>query len=123
MSIFSVTIGVGHPEGGDLTEVSAVADTGAHHTMLPESLLTQLHIQPIVERRFSFADGPMETLGVGQARIVWQGEEWTCPVIFGPEEKYLLGATTLEIFDLAVEPSNQKLVPIVHPERPYLAGR
>ena len=122
MSLFGVTVGVGHPEGGDLTEVSAVVDTGAHHTMLPESLLSQLHIEPLVHRDFGFADGASETLGVGQARISWQDEEWVCPVIFGPEGKYLLGATTIEAFDLAVEPSKQQLVPIVHPERPYSAS-
>ena len=123
MSLFSVTIGVGHPAGGDLNEVAAVVDTGAHHTMLPEPLLTQLHIEPMVQRNFGFADGATETLGVGQARIAWQGEEWVCPVIFGPDGKFLLGATTLEAFDLAVEPGRQQLVPIIHPERPYLGGR
>lgn len=122
MSLFSVIIGVGHPAGGDLDEVSAVVDTGAHHTMLPESLLTYLHIEPQVRRNIEFGDGATETLGVGQARIAWQDEEWVCPVIFGPEGKYLLGATTLEAFDLAVEPGRQRLVPIIHPERPYLGG-
>ncbi len=126
MPIFSVDIAIGHPSGADLTEVLALADTGAHHSahhsMMPESLLAQLHIQPIVERNFTFADGGVETLGIGQARIPMHGEKWTCPVIFGPEGKYLLGATTLEAFDLAVDPSRQRLVPVIHPERPYLTG-
>ena len=46
MTVFSVAIEVGHPVGGDLTQVSALVDTGAHHSMMPESLLEQLHIQP-----------------------------------------------------------------------------
>lgn len=120
MTVFSVTIGVGHPAGGDLTDVLALVDTGAHHSMVPESLLEQLHIQPIAERNFSFADGGTEILGIGQARIAMLGEEWTCPVIFGPEGKYLLGATTLEAFDLAVDPSRRELVQLIHPERPYI---
>ena len=91
MTIFSVDIAIGHPSGADLTEVLALADTGAHHSMMPESLLAQLHIQPIVERNFTFAVGGVETLGIGQARIAMHGEKWTCPVIFGPEGKYLLG--------------------------------
>ena len=38
MGTFNVLIGVGHPSGGDLTEVLALADTGATHTVLPASL-------------------------------------------------------------------------------------
>ena len=121
MTVFSVAIEVGHPVGGDLTQVSALVDTGAHHSMMPESLLEQLHIQPIAKRNFSFADGGAEILGIGQARIAILGEEWVCPVIFGPEGKYLLGATTLEAFDLAVDPSRRELVQLIHPERPYLS--
>ena len=119
MSLFSVTIGVGNPEGGDLIEISAVVDTGAHHTMLPQSLLEQLHVQPIMERNIGFADGNRRVLGIGQARISHGGYEMTCPVIFGPDEKYLLGATTLEIFSLSVDPVNHTLVPVEFVGRPF----
>ena len=119
MGKFSVTVGVGHPQGGDLAEVSAMVDTGATHSMIPESLLTQLQVRPLVERSVGFADGRKETLGVGQARIAFQGEEWICPVIFGPEDQYLLGATTLEAFELVVDPSGQRLVPAEYLARPF----
>ncbi len=119
MGILSVIIEIGHPDGGDMTEVEAVVDTGATHTMLPESLLTQMHIQPMLERSFGFADGKEHRMGVGLCRIGWQGDQFNCPVIFGPEGKYLMGATTLEIFDLAVEPSIPRLVRRIHHERPY----
>ncbi len=122
MTTFSVAIQVGHPAGGDSTEVTALVDTGAHHSMLPKSLLEQLHIFPIAERNFTFADGAVEVLDIGQARVFMRDEEWICPVIFGPEGKYLLGATTLEAFDLAVDPSRQRLVPVIHPEKPYLTS-
>ena len=119
MGPFSVAIGVGHPDGGFRAEVSAAVDTGAAHTMLPASLLTQMRIQPTLEQKFRFADGSEKTFGVGFCRITWQGDEAICPVIFGPEDQYLLGATTLEIFDLAVEPVAQRLAPRIHYERPY----
>ena len=112
MSLFSVVIGVGNPEGGDLTGVSAVVDTGAHHTMLPQSLLEQLRIQPIMERSIGFADGNRRDLGIGQAKIDLDDIEMICPVIFGPEEQYLLGVTTLEIFSVSVDPVNHVLVPV-----------
>ena len=119
MSLFSVIIGVGNPEGGDMTEVSAVVDTGAHHTMLPQSLLEQLRVRPIMERSIGFADGNREMIGIGQASIAYEGLEMTCPIIFGPEERYLLGATTLEIFSMSVDPVNHKLVPVDFEGRPF----
>ena len=119
MGLFSVNIGVGHPDGGDRAEVSAAVDTGSLHTMLPEWLLTQMRIQPMLERSFRFANGGEVPLGVGFCRITWQGDAALCPVIFGPEYQYLLGATTLEIFDVAAEPVTQTLVPRIHYERPY----
>ncbi len=96
-----------------------MVDTGATHAMLPESLLEQLHIEPLVQRRFGIADGGDRLWGVGQARIAYQDEEWGCPVIFGPEGLYLLGATTLEAFDLVVDRSGKELVPAEHLARPF----
>ena len=46
------------------------------------------------------------------------GIEWHCPVIFGPEDQYLLGATTLEIFNLMVDPVAGELIPRVLRARP-----
>ena len=118
MSLFTITVGIGNPAGGDLTEMSAMVDTGAYHTMLPESLMTQLHIRPVIERSIGFADGNRKVMGIGQARIACAGDEMICPVIFGPEDTYLLGATTLEIFSLAADPVNHTLVPVQLQARP-----
>ena len=118
MGTFNVDLEAGHPDGGDRVGVSAAVDTGALHTMLPESLLTQLHIQPVLEQSFRFADGNEKTLGVGLCRIAWQYLQFDCPVIFGPEGKYLMGATTLEIFSLAADPVNRTLVRVTREARP-----
>ena len=123
MGLFTVTIGVGHLDGGDLVEVSALVDTGAYHTVLPASLLAQLQVRRLAEQIFEFADGNEESLSVGLARISWQDKEFPCPVIFGAEDKYLMGASTLESLDLMVDPRRNKLVPFIHPERPYSGGR
>ena len=118
MGTFNVTLEVGHPDGGDRVGVSAAVDTGSLHTLLPESLLTQIRIQPMLEQNFRFADGNEKTLGVGLCRIVWQNLQFDCPVIFGPEDKYLMGATTLEIFSLAADPVNRTLVRVTPEVRP-----
>jgi hypothetical protein len=41
------------------------------------------------------------------------GETLTCPVVFGPPGSlYLVGATTLEIFGVHVDPITRRLKPI-----------
>ena len=114
MGTFRVEIGVGHPQGGDLHPVSALVDTGATHSMMPASLLAALSLTPLKQVRFRIANGERVEYGVGEARFRIEDQVRTCPVIFGPEGRYLLGATTLEILDLMVDPTapNPSLIPL-----------
>ena len=111
MGIFTVELGVGHPAGGDLAPVDAVVDTGAAHSMLPESLLTRMSIPPLERQEFIIADGSAVNYGFGIARFGLDNRERPCPVIFGPEGNYLLGASALEIFNLVVDPAGGQLLP------------
>ena len=111
MSMFRVSLGVGNLDGGDLAPVQAVVDTGAAHSMLPESLMTQLRIEPRQRLGFILADGSRVQYGYGFARFSIGGDERPCPVIFGPDDNYLLGATTLEAFNLLVDPRGEQLLP------------
>ena len=111
MSMFTVPIGVGHPDGGDLYPVDAVVDTGAVHSMLPASLLAGLEIAPQEHLRFILADGSRVRYGFGMARFRVEDMERQCPVIFGPDNNYLLGATALETFNLLVDAGGERLVP------------
>ncbi len=80
--------------------------------MIPASLLTQtLHLLPKEELVFVLADGSRQRYGWGEARFKIEGREMTSPVVFGPENRYLLGATSLQIFNLAVDPTHHRLVP------------
>ncbi len=108
---FEELVGIGHPGGGDLAEASALVDTGSHHSMMPDSLLRSLGIRPNREGKYGFADGSFQTLGVADCRIRIGGEVRYCPVIFGPDDQHILGATTLEIFELMVDPVEQRLSP------------
>ena len=112
MGTFEVQIGVGHPHGGDLRPVSPLVDTGAIHSMMPESLLTDLRLAPLEWVRFTLADGSAVHYGFGEARFGIEGRQRTCPVIFGPEGQYLLGATTLESFNLVADTTNLQLIPV-----------
>ena len=79
--------------------------------MMPESLLESLRLTPLETQSFVLADGRKVEYGYGMARIAIEGKERPCPVIFGPEGNYLLGASTLEIFDLVVDPAGERLAP------------
>ena len=111
MQRFTVAAAVGHPQGGELRAVKPVVDTGADHAMLPASLLAQLDLAPQERMLFALADGRRAEYGIGTARFALAGRERPCPVVFGPDNRYLLGASTLEIFNLAVDPVGQCLRP------------
>ena len=111
MERFTVAAAVGHPQGGDLRAVRPVVDAGADHAMLPASLLAQLDLAPQERMLFALADGRRAEYGIGTARFALAGRERPCPVVFGPDNRYLLGASTLEIFNLAVDPAGQCLRP------------
>jgi predicted aspartyl protease len=114
MGYFSVPVQVGHPGilGGDSLPVDAVVDTGASDSMFPASLFERLHIEQEGEYRCVYANGDSEMRNYGVAAIRIGDRTNICPVIFGPDGHFLLGATTLEIFKFAVDPVAQELVPV-----------
>lgn len=118
MGTFRKRIEMGNTDGGDSMEVDAAVDTGAAHSMFPASLLIGFRVEPVANRQFRFADGNAANLDVGLALITIDAEQWPCPVLFSPEEtQFLLGPTTLEIFDVMVDPVEQQLIPRIHQAR------
>ncbi len=111
MSTFKIDIAVGHPDGGDLSPVGPVVDETAAHSVLPESLLTKLGIAPRRQVELTRFDGSTAKYGYGLARFSIDGEEWPCPVVFGPEDDCRLGASALEIFNLEIDRAGEKLRP------------
>ena len=124
MGTFYQTVKVGNPAGGDFVEIDAMVDTGATDSMFPQSLLGELHLLPLESQTYKLADGSMIEFPFGQAVIEINGRARVCPVIFGPGDEALLGATTLEIFKLLVDPNTLSLRPASHSNlggsgRPY----
>lgn len=105
MGTVRVEIGVGHPHGRDLHPVSALVDTGAGYSMLPAALSGQLGLTPLERLRFKVADGRRVEYDVADARFSTFGRKRFCPVSFGPAGQFLVGAATLEIFNLVVDPT------------------
>ena len=113
MGTFSIPVQVGDLNGRQFVEVEAMVDTGASDTMVPRSILTQLGIEAMERYEFQLADSTVVEYDVGETRLRIDGRERTVPVIFGPEgTPPLLGATTLEVFRLGVDPVGQRLIPV-----------
>ena len=108
---FSVTLNVINADGSRYKEVSAIMDTGATHTVLPQEMLAEMNIASVEKIPLTMADGREVVWEYGQARIALNGRSFICPVVFSPNKEYLLGATTLETFNLMVDPMEQQLVP------------
>ena len=64
------------------------------------------------QQEFELGDLTRKAFDIGIATLGIEDRERQCPVMFGPEGEGLLGATTLEIFSLGVDPVHQQLVSI-----------
>ncbi len=113
MGTFEVSLQVADPSGRQFIEIEALVDTGATHTLLPGDMVERLGIEAIERISFQLADERTVEYEVGEARIRLDGRERTSLVVFGPEGTGpLLGATTLELFNLAVDPVGRRLMPV-----------
>ena len=113
IGVFQVELEIGDPQGEHFETVDALVDSGATYTTLPESLLLKLGVVPLSRANFILADGSRMKRGIGQTWMRLRGEEFIVPVVFGTEATQpLLGAVTLEIFRLGIDPVRQRLIPV-----------
>lgn len=113
MGTFTVMLGVGDPQGRRYEEVEAMVDSGAAYTVLPASILEGLGVEPHEDRGFVLADGHRVERGFGRTWLRLNGRQDMSPVVFWDENSTpLLGAVTLEIFGLSIDPVNARLVPV-----------
>ena len=110
MGTFSVQLTLGNPSFATRETVDALVDTGATFSVMPSSLLRRLGIEPTRTRRLRLANGQVEERQTGMAFFEVDGIDGEAMVVFGPENLYLLGATTLEVLLLVVDPINKQLV-------------
>ena len=113
MGIFNVALEIGDPEGQRYETIEAMVDSGAAYTIVPSSLLTRLGVDARSSRTFILADGTRIRRGFGQTWMRLGEEEYISPVVFWDEGTTpLLGAVTLKIFSLGIDPVNNQLIPI-----------
>ena len=113
MGTFTTSIEIGDPGGRRWQQVDVLVDSGATFTMLPRALLEDLEVRPRDKAPFELADGRSVELDVGETSVRIGRRVRTTLVIFADNGvQPLLGAYTLEAFLLAVDPVNQRLVPV-----------
>lgn len=94
--------------------VNFLVDSGAGYTLLPYAVWRSLGLEPTREERFRLADGTVVTRNLSRCYIILpQGEEYS-PVVLGEEsdDQALLGAVTLEIMGLMLNPFSRTLHPM-----------
>src|SRR5437867_906863 len=113
MGVFTVPIEVSDLEGIRSERIDTLVDTGASHTRIPRPIFERLGVVPHERMPFRLADESVIEYDLGEAQIRIDGRFRYSPVIFGEEgTQPLLGASTLEIFGLGVNPVDKRLVPV-----------
>ena len=116
MSIFYQPVAIVSRTGASSEEVEALVDTGSVYLWVPGSVLRRLGYEPVETRRFATATGEEIERGVGPAVVRLDGRTLPVFATFGDEGSTpLLGAVVLEIFGLAVDTINHRLVPVTLP--------
>ncbi len=113
MGTFSVTIQVGDLLGQQFESAEALVDTGASDTVIPRPILERLGVAVQGSWPFTLADERVVEYDIGQASIRINDTIRIVLVVFGePQGPVLLGASSLEVFHLAVDTVHQRLTPV-----------
>ena len=78
----------------------------------PQSILKRLGIKPTSSQESILADGEIVKKPIGNAYFEYQGKVRAAPVIFGDEDVFLLGATTIEALGMILDPIRRELKPL-----------
>jgi clan AA aspartic protease len=90
-----------------------LVDSGAIYTLLPEKTWKTLGLKPKRAMTFTLADGTRIERSISECHITLPQGEGHTPVILGePGDEPLLGAVTLEILGLVLNPFKRSLEPM-----------
>ena len=113
MGTFNATMEIGDPAGREFVAFDGMVDTASTHTIVPEGLLNSLRVVAEDSCPFELGDGRIVAYSVGYTRMRYNGKSGVVPVVFAPNDiSPLIGATTLEILGLAVNPVKHQLFPV-----------
>jgi len=110
---FRVPIEIADSGEASFERMDALVDTGSAFTWVPKDALERLGHSPDQQWEFELPDGRRVPYGVKWIRVRLNGDAQPMPIIFGNEgTEPLLGMVTLEIFRLAVDGVNERLIRI-----------
>ena len=123
MGAFNVTVKVHNPiDASRSDDIELMVDTGSSYTHLPAILLERLGISTPRERNIELGDGTIVKHRVGEAVITYGDESWVCPVAATQQGRPVLGAITLEILGLSVDPVKGRLIPTTYQLAPRISA-
>lgn len=115
MGVFSVSAKVykGFPGAdGAPAEVDLMVDTGATFSVIPRELLVRTGVKAVQQREILTIDRKLLKRDLGYVGIEVAGCQVWSPVLFGEAGDFpVLGAVTMEIAGLAVDPERKRLFP------------
>lgn len=113
MGTFHVEVEIGDSQGMRYEHVEALVDSGSTYNILPASMLRRLGIEVLGSGTFKLADGRRVKRDMGQTRVRLNGKECFAPVVFEDNNaQSVLGAVTLRIFGLGIDPIEMRLIPV-----------
>ena len=94
-------------------DVEMTVDSGAIYSVVPSHALRAISVDPERTETFWLADGRSVKRRVGHVVVEIQGSEGISRVIFGRRgDAALLGALTLEVLGLSLDPLKRRLRPL-----------
>lgn len=113
MSITFLKVKVINPEQPKKSqECEFLVDSGAVYSVAPQSILKKLGIKPTSSQEFILANGEVSKKPADNAYFEYGAKIRAAPVIFGDEDVFLLGATTIEALGMILDPIRRELKPL-----------
>jgi predicted aspartyl protease len=94
-------------------KIRFLIDSGVVYSVLPEKVWKELKLERRWTAEFTLADGTTIERGVAECVVEVAGRAGTSPVVLGgPKDEPLLGAVTLEVLGLMLNPLSRELLPM-----------
>ena len=87
----------------------ALVDTGATFSVIPQSAAKRLGLTPMRSYTVELADGRVERLPATTVGVKLDGRSAPVTALISPRGEMLLGAETLEVLDVTIDPKRRKL--------------
>ena len=116
MGLTYLTVKLSNPKNGKkVFKRRFLVDSGAIYSVAPTKVLQDLGVKSIDKQEFILANGELVVKEIGQIEMDLFKKKRIVPVVFGDENVFLLGATTLENFGMMLDPLRRevKVLPMV----------